>query len=66
MLRYPQKVKSRARYRIDEQQKQLTSAVGLDVGDTEGSILGLCEGDFDGLLDGLLDGYVRRMIRRET
>ena len=50
-----------SRDRIDEQQKQLTSAVGLDVGDTEGSILGLCEGDFDGLLD----GYARRMMRRE-
>ena len=32
-----------------QQQNQLTSAVGLDVGDTEGSLLGLWEGDFDGL-----------------
>ena len=39
-----------------QQQHQLTSEVGLDVGDTEGSLLGLWEGDFDGLLD----GYVRR------
>ena len=32
-----------------QQQKQLTSAVGLVVGDTEGSLLGLVDGDFDGL-----------------
>ena len=32
-----------------QQQDQLTSEVGLDVGDTEGSLLGLWEGDFDGL-----------------
>jgi len=50
MLRYPQKVK---RDRIDdEQQKQLTSAEGLDVGDTDGLLLGLCEGDKLGLDDG--------------
>jgi len=30
-------------------QKKLTSAVGLVVGDTEGSLLGLVDGDFDGL-----------------
>ena len=39
----------KSRNRIDEQQKQLTSAEGLDVGDTDGLLLGLVEGDFDGL-----------------
>ena len=34
------------------QQKQLTSAEGLDVGDTDGLLLGLCEGDKLGLDDG--------------
>ena len=32
-----------------QQQKQLTSDVGLEVGDTDGLLLGLFEGDFDGL-----------------
>ena len=35
----------KSRDRIDEQQKQLTSDVGLDVGDTDGLLLGLVEGD---------------------
>ena len=35
----------KSRNRIDEQQKQLTSDVGLDVGDTDGLLLGLVEGD---------------------
>ena len=32
-----------------QQQDQLTSDVGVGVGDTEGSLLGLWEGDLDGL-----------------
>ena len=43
-------------------QKKLTSAVGLDVGDTEGSLLGLVDGDFDGLWDGC---EMRMMWREE-
>ena len=39
----------KSRNRIDEQQKQLTSAEGLDVGDTDGLLLGLVEGDWLGL-----------------
>ena len=49
----------KSRDRIDEQQKQLTSAEGLDVGDTDGLLLGLVEGD----RLGLDVGYEMRIMR---
>ena len=51
MSKWDNKVSSKSQEicRTDEQQKQLTSAEGLDVGDTDGLLLGLCEGDKLGL-----------------